>query len=173
MDATQTLKIRTDLARQMGQKAEAMRREVEVETYRYEGALGCLKQLDEELGRAMVTVRGEVDGGQTPLETAQHIMEGLKRATAVVATLGETARQQLASVKGRLAQSEKTLDMLEAVFAADIAQAQRMVAHTEAPAATTGRHPGPSLAEQRRAEAVIEASTVDVPEDGSGEDVAE
>ena len=178
MDTAAALKIRTDMARTMGQKAEAMRREALDEVLRYEGALGCLAQIDQALVSESASIKEAVDGSgeAEPLDLGdgQQQMAGITKAQGCVATLKETALAHLASLRGRVAQSERTLDMLEALFTADIEAAQALVDNPpEAPPANQGQHPGPSLAAQRRAQDVIAEDTVDLSQTVSGESPAE
>lgn len=147
------LQVRTDMARQMGQKAEAMRKQVHDESLRYEGAVGCLAQVRDMLGRHQLKVREAFAEQGQDKEVSAGKMAVLTAAIADLDVLAETAKAQLAGQRGKAQQAEATLDMLEAMFSADIAQAQAMVEGPDGEPQDTGRHPGAGLAAQRKAEA--------------------
>lgn len=142
------------MAKQMGQKAEAMRKMVLDEALRCEGAVGSLAQVRELLTGYQLTVRESFaeQGGDKEVCTGK--MAVLSAAIGSLDELAETARAQLAGQRGRALQAEATLDMLEAVFAADITAAQALIEDVRPEGAEdTQGHPGPGVAAERRAEA--------------------
>lgn len=134
MVVSEMLASRTQYAKEIAQKAEALRLEAEVEVHRYEGAVGVLKQVRELLQK----------DGKLPLVPEEVIVQFV--------FLFDQAQAELIAARGRVQQGEKTLDMLEALFQADVAAAQGLLEKKEAPKRAKGRHPGASIKSKRLAE---------------------
>lgn len=154
MNRAEIFEVRTDMAKQLAQKAGAMRKMVLDESLRYEGAVGSLAQVRDMLTGYQLTVRESFaeQGGDKEVCTGK--MAILSAAIGSLDELAETAKAQLAGQRGKVQQAEVTLDMLQAVFAADITAAQSLIedARPEGAKDTDG-HPGPGVAAERRAEA--------------------
>ncbi len=153
MNRVEILQVRTDMARQMGQKAEAMRKMVFDEALRYEGAVGSLAQVRDMLSGYQLTVRESFAEQGGDKEVCAGKMAILTAAIGSLDELADTAKAQLAGQRGKAQQAEATLDMLEAMFAADIEAAKDMVEEVRPEGAQEAHgHPGPGIAAERRAE---------------------
>lgn len=153
MQPSDILRVRTEMAREMGVKAEAMRQACLNESLRYEGATGALQQAVDAIDMELHANKEALLAGQTEDVTAQAVRTSLLLAHGRITVILRAAESGLAGQRGKLQQAEETLNMLEALFSADIEAAKAIIAPTPpAPPAKPGRHPGPSLAAKRRAE---------------------
>lgn len=167
MNASDVLQTRTDFAKTVAQKSEAMRVEVERESFRLEGAQGCLAQVIDVLSDQQNTVAQQFKESGADESLARARTEVLTTAIRACQGLLDKARGQHLVARGRLSQCEATLDMMEAIFTADLANARIAVARAEAADHGEGAgHPGPSLADQRRAEAAAIEETKDGADSG-------
>lgn len=152
MNPIDILSVRSELSRQMGQKAEAMRLEAERECLRYEGAIGAIKDVVAFLTTQAEGIKQSSDDGRE-LELCEAAIQAVTSSMHLARALDESAKAGLVSSRGRVAQAEKTLDMMQAFFDADQAAAKLARADADAPPrGDSGRHPGPSLGDQRRNE---------------------
>lgn len=153
---TELLAARTEMARQIAQKAEAMRTSVHDESMRYEGALGVLAQVRDVVNQTLASNAEDHAKGED-VEACKARRDILVSIQQAFDKLRKQAEDGLAVQRGKALQSDATLDMLEAIFDADIEAAKRLSEAAEDDPEVLnqplGSHPGPSIATQRRAEA--------------------
>lgn len=155
------LAVRTEQAKQIAKKTQAVADGVRDEVLRYEGAIGTLGQVLDRLNQTLEQIKLDYQGSQEP-ERCEGARDSLVRMHADVAALKEAAIDNLTAYRGRAMQCEQHLDLLNAIFEADLAEAKRLLERAEGDLPqvpeTEGRHPGPSVAAKRRAEAEDQGS---------------
>lgn len=152
------LLVRVEMAREMGAKAEALRVSVRDEALRCEGAVGALKQAAEALGQQQVSLRDAFAAQEVEETLARAAMDALTAAIGALGKLRQDAESQHNQQRGKAVQAEATMDLLQAIFAADVAAAERAAEPVDDetleadPTARQPGHPGAGLAAERRAQ---------------------
>lgn len=158
MNAGDKLQARTDFAREMGAKAEALRVAVLNEAHRCEGAVGALNQAAEVLRGRQLALRDAFAAQEVDEVHARAAMDALGAAVGEVEALKASAEAQHNQQRGKAMQAELTMDMLQAAFDAEVAAAQRAAEPVDEatldadPTARQPGHPGAGLAAERRVE---------------------
>lgn len=166
--------IKKGTLEEVGIKLDDMLESAQRQHYAHIGAKQALTQCAKQISTLAKQVDGEIDAGEYDLQVATHVKKYIGRAQMAAEGAGRQQGNQELVSSGKIEALQAAVKAIQKQHALEDAKIQALreaeqaalsdVPLTQSERRVAGQHPGPSLAQQRKAEtAEAVAST-----DGSG-----